>query len=40
MFFRLFTLRGARVGELAIVQSDSPCERIGKCEACPSLMRD
>jgi hypothetical protein len=40
MFFSFFTLCSARVSELVIVLSDSPCERIGKWETCPILKED
>jgi hypothetical protein len=37
MFFHLFTLCSAHVSALVTVLSESPCERIGKWEACPTL---
>jgi hypothetical protein len=40
--FRLFTFCSARdsVSVLVIVLSDSPCERMGKCEACSIFKED
>jgi hypothetical protein len=40
MFFNSFTLCNARVSALVIVLSDSPRERIGKCETSPVLKED
>jgi hypothetical protein len=40
LFFRLFTFCNARVSELVIVLSDSPCERIGKYKTFPILKED
>jgi hypothetical protein len=37
---RLFTHCSDRVSALVIFLSDSPCEEIGKWEACPVLKED
>jgi hypothetical protein len=39
-FFRFFIISTARVNAVVIVLSDSPCEGIGKWEACPILKED